>query len=345
MLKILKITSISIVVLLLGIAMVVLKPDLSKEDLKEYWQPPSQFITLPSGATVHYRDQGNPDGPILVLVHGQTGSLHGWEPWVPYLKDDYRIITADMPGHGLTGRIPSDLYSRGSLAKVFEELFAALAIDEKIILVGNSGGGDVSLMYTLNNLHKVAGLALIGSGGSTAMTDWKESQPYLYEMAQLSMNGVNAHVRTLTWKEKLASYYRPPGAVRAALEYYTGENITISDQQVESRDKLTRYQGNRFAQQLMLYHGYADVGPEDMRPRLPDIKVPVLLLQGSEDPIVTVEQAREFERLIEDTQMIVYDGIGHICQIEIPERSAKDLDQFIKSRIIPTLASDPRNEE
>ena len=335
----LKIIGIALAALLVVAVAILFKPNLSKDDLKQYWQPPSKFITLPSGATVHYRDQGKPDGPIVVLVHGQTASLHSWEPWISFLKEDYRIITADMPGHGLTGRIPSDFYSRGNMVKVFEELLTALAIDKRITLVGNSGGGDVSQMFTLENPGKVAGLVLIGAGGSTAFTEWETSQPYLYEMAQKSMNGVNAHIKTLTWRETLAAYYRPPGTIRRTLESYIGVHSAITEELVESKDKLTRYEGNRFAQQLMLYHGYADVGPEDLRPRLPEIQVPTLLMWGSEDPIVTVEQAHEFERLIKDTQLVVYQGVGHVSQIEIPERSANDLDVFMKTRIIPTLAT------
>ena len=68
------------------------KPDLSKDQLTEYINEESEFITLPNGANMHYRDEGNPDGPVLVMVHGGFGSLQNWEGWVPYLKDDRRSV-------------------------------------------------------------------------------------------------------------------------------------------------------------------------------------------------------------------------------------------------------------
>ena len=67
-----------------------------------YANAESQFMDLPGGVRVHYRDEGNAAGPTLVLVHGFSASLHTWEPWVERLGGDYRIISFDLPGHGLT---------------------------------------------------------------------------------------------------------------------------------------------------------------------------------------------------------------------------------------------------
>ena len=343
--KILKITGIIIVALIVVAAAVSYKPDLSKEDLKQYWQAPSQFITLPSGATVHYRDQGNPDGPIIVMVHGQFGSLFNWEQWVPYLKDDYRLISVDMPAHGLTGRIPSDYYSRGNIAKLFEEFFTALNIQKKITVVGNSGGGDVMLFYTLNNPEKVEGVVLIGSGGTTTLQDWKEryvafgAADDVVKSMEKTYNGGTKDVRTLGWFEEFTLYFTPPGVVRLGLEYFMGDPEAITDEMVEQVSDLIRYDGNRYAQALMSYHGYAEVDHDDLIPRLPEIKVPTLLLWGSEDQIIPVSEAREFDQLIEDTRLIIYDGVGHMCQMEIPERSVRDLDTFMKEKVIPAAQS------
>ena len=339
--KILKIIGMVLVALIVLAVAVSYQPDLSKEDLKQYWQEPSQFITLPSGATIHYRDQGNPDGPIIVMMHGQFGSLYNWEQWVPYLKDDYRLITADMPGHGLTGRIPGDFYSRGNISEVFEEFFAALNIEKKITVVGNSAGGDVMLYYTIQNPEKVEGVVLIGSGGTTTFEDWQNlhitdaTSESVIETMERTYNGGSAHVRTLGWFEELALYFRPPGVVRLALGYFMVDPEAITDELVQQIEDLTRYEGNRFAQALMGYHGYAEVDHDDLIPYLPDIKVPTLLLWGSEDHVIPVSEAREFDQLIEDTQLVIYDGVGHMCQMEIPERSARDLDAFMKARIVP----------
>ncbi|HEY5339109.1 MAG TPA: hypothetical protein VIJ85_12950, partial [Rhizomicrobium sp.] len=79
-------------------------PDISRAKLEaKYATPPSEFIMLPDGARAHVRDQGLKTGPVLVLIHGSNASLFTWEPWVSRLFQNFRIVSMDMPGHGLTG--------------------------------------------------------------------------------------------------------------------------------------------------------------------------------------------------------------------------------------------------
>src|ERR1700759_4858338 len=82
----------------------------------KYATPPSQFVdvtyksTLPEAdpaedkpARVHYRIRGPQDAPVIVLLHGSNASLFTWEPWSKRLSDEYRVVSVDLPGHGLTG--------------------------------------------------------------------------------------------------------------------------------------------------------------------------------------------------------------------------------------------------
>ncbi len=74
----------------------------------KYASPASQYADLPGGVRVHYRDEGPRQAArTLVLIHGFSASLHAWEPWVERLSKDYRVVTLDLPGHGLT-RAPGD---------------------------------------------------------------------------------------------------------------------------------------------------------------------------------------------------------------------------------------------
>src|ERR1700744_2613981 len=86
-------------------------PDISRAALEaKYGTPPSQFIVLPDGARAHVRDEGAKTAPVLVLVHGSNASLFTWDPWVARLKNSFRIVRMDMPGHGLTGSGPNHHY-------------------------------------------------------------------------------------------------------------------------------------------------------------------------------------------------------------------------------------------
>jgi hypothetical protein len=91
----------------IGVAVIgylaMLRPDIPYARLEaKYANTASRFVDLPGGVHLHYRDQGNPSGPPVVMIHGFSASLHAWEPWVARLGRDYRIITLDLPGHGLT---------------------------------------------------------------------------------------------------------------------------------------------------------------------------------------------------------------------------------------------------
>src|SRR5262250_896490 len=87
----------------------------------KYGQAPSQFLTLPGGTVAHYRDYaattGEARAPILVLLHGSNSSLHTWEPWAQRLRGTMRVVTVDLPGHGLTGATAEADYSANGMVE------------------------------------------------------------------------------------------------------------------------------------------------------------------------------------------------------------------------------------
>ena len=96
-------TFVVLLVLLAGAWVLLQRPAIPFATLEaRYANPASRYMDLPGGLHVHYRDQGNPKGPPIVMVHGFSASLHTWEPWVARLGKDYRIVTLDLPAHGLT---------------------------------------------------------------------------------------------------------------------------------------------------------------------------------------------------------------------------------------------------
>ena len=135
-----------------GIGLLVFLSDPDIRDLEmraKYALPPSQFITLPSGATVHFRDQGQRNGPAIVLLHGSNASLHTWEPWVAQIGDQFRMVSLDLPSHGLTGAVPGDDYSQEAMAQFVNEFTTVMHI-ERFTLVGHSMGGDVAARFALH---------------------------------------------------------------------------------------------------------------------------------------------------------------------------------------------------
>lgn len=92
---------VSGLVLLVGVLAASLRWDVSASELETRYAPrPSRFLDV-EGLRIHYREQGQ--GPTLLLLHGSNSSLFTWEGWVRELSENYRVITLDLPGHGLTG--------------------------------------------------------------------------------------------------------------------------------------------------------------------------------------------------------------------------------------------------
>src|SRR5688572_11006361 len=102
-----RLTLVSLLVAALGLAGCLAR-DIPYETLEaRYASRASRYADLPGGLRVHYRDEGPRDAPAIILIHGFSASLHAWEPWRDRLADRYRIVTLDLPGHGLT-RAPGD---------------------------------------------------------------------------------------------------------------------------------------------------------------------------------------------------------------------------------------------
>ncbi len=122
-------------------------PDIPRGDLEaKYAKAPSQFVMLPDGARAHVRDQGPRDAPVLVLVHGSNASLFTWTPWVDRLDKTFRVVTLDMPGHGLTGAVPNGDYSQEGMVKFTKEVADKLHL-AKFAIGGNSMGGGIAARF------------------------------------------------------------------------------------------------------------------------------------------------------------------------------------------------------
>jgi pimeloyl-ACP methyl ester carboxylesterase len=65
--------------------------------------------------------------------------------------------------------------------------------------------------------------------------------------------------------------------------------------------------------------------------KLKDITVPTLIMWGEEDSWLPIENGYWFQVCIPNSELIVYEGVGHIPMEEIPERTARDLRKFLKT--------------
>ncbi len=131
----------------------------------KYAMPPSKFVVLADGTRVHYRDRGPRDAPILVLLHGFSGSLFVWEPWSKTLSNQFHVISLDLPGHGLTGAVPSNDYSQAAMTDCLKEFVDKLGL-AKFAVAGNSMGGGVAARFAELYPARITHLILIDAAGA-----------------------------------------------------------------------------------------------------------------------------------------------------------------------------------
>ena len=108
--------------------------------------------------TLHYEDDGNPDGPPILILHGITQSTATWGWLVPHLAADHRVVRLDFRGHGRSGRTPGQYVFRGYVAD-------ATAICEQVlgqpaVLVGHSLGGGTAAGLAQTRPDLVRGVVL-----------------------------------------------------------------------------------------------------------------------------------------------------------------------------------------
>src|SRR6266540_1838700 len=118
----------------------------------------SRWIDL--DGPLHYLDLGGPAGaPVVVCVHGLSGSAVNWSAIAPLLTDRYRLLAPDLAGHGLTRSV-----GRGttvSANRILLHRFLESMPGTPVILMGNSMGGLISLLEAANAPGAVSGLILI----------------------------------------------------------------------------------------------------------------------------------------------------------------------------------------
>jgi len=302
-------------VALLVIAFLIFRtPDTDAAEMRaKYGGPPSQFVAIGEGVTVHLRDEGPKQAPALILLHGSNADLHTWEPWVQALKAKYRVIRFDQVGHGLTGPDPKDDYSRANYVAHVGAVADKLGL-KQFILGGNSMGGKHALAYAIAHPERVTGLVLVdGSGGPMLKLDKKkddeDSGNIGFKIAQTP--GINLLVEQIT----------PRSLIAQSLEQSVSVKSVASEAAVDRYWEMLRYPGNRHATLKRFSQPYDPLGEAEIAA----VATPALILWGEEDRLIPVEAGQWLAKTLPNNRLVVYPGIGHLPQEEAVAATLGDL--------------------
>lgn len=302
-----------LILLIVGAVWFFSVPDIPRGDLEaKYAKPPSQFVMLPDGARAHVRDQGPREAPVLVLVHGSNASLFTWVPWVNRLDKTFRVVTLDMPGHGLTGAVPNGEYSQEAMVAFTLEVADKLHL-AKFAIGGNSMGGGIAARFAEEHPDRVTHLILVDAAGMP--TKQGDKIPLAFRIARTPV------------LNNMMLYITPRSIVTEGLNDAIIHKEIINDRMIDLYWDFARMHGTRAA----TLKRFSLPWNHDVERDIGRIKVPTLILWGTQDHLIPVEAAHKFASAIAGSRLIVYPATGHIPQEEVADESAAAVRAFLSA--------------
>jgi pimeloyl-ACP methyl ester carboxylesterase len=277
--------------------------------LKIDWRPHLQRLQLPGGE-VNYVDIG--EGEPIVFVHGISGSWQNWLENLPHFSRRHRAIALDLPGFGASPMPswPIDMYAYGRLLHDFCE---KLGLGKDVTLVGNSMGGLVAAEAVLSEPARFNRLVLVSAAGF--INTWLPHQRG--KATSRAWNTFGRHVgalATFTVTHRLARWLN----FRFVIRYPSRLRKELLWEQVNSGVPCP---------------GFADaldaVLEYDARDRLEEVEIPVMIVWGFEDWVISAAAALSYHRRIPHSRLEIFEHTGHVPQMERPARFNALLDEFL----------------
>lgn len=212
-------------------------------------------------------------------------------PVIECLSDRMRVIAVDLPGFG-DSPAPSTAWGTSDYSRLVRSLLVERDV-ERAHFVGHSFGAKTSLYLAATLPDVVQKLVLVGSSGLRSAPSMRARLRRSASRGARAMGRLGVpgrKVRDAIYKRIASEDYRNAGPLRPT---------------------------------------FVKVVNEDMSELLPRIAAPTLLVWGSEDDAAPLAHARTMERAIPDAGLIVFEGAGHFCYLEQPDRFCRIVRHFL----------------
>jgi len=254
------------------------------------------------GSRIHYSDSGT--GEVIVLLHGYLESSEVWNGFGHKLAGDFRVLSVDLPGCGLSG-IYGEIHSMEFMATALMELIKSLGIP-KVFMTGHSLGGYVTLAFLELHSSFLSGYCLF------------HSQPFADTPAALDKRKREIEIVKLGKKNLMY----PDNVIRM---FATSNLEKFADALQRSKDIASRIPGEGIIAVLK--------GMMTRPSRLQIMEkgqVPCLWILGTMDNYIPCEEIQAKVKLPSNAKAVVLDGSGHMGFVEEEELSVKIVSEFVK---------------
>ncbi|MBC1607429.1 2-succinyl-6-hydroxy-2,4-cyclohexadiene-1-carboxylate synthase [Listeria welshimeri] len=266
---------------------------------------------LVNGQTYYVTNTVNGEKPVLLMLHGFTGSNKTFQESITHLEEHFSIVAPDLLGHGKTDS--PDEIARYSIERIVEDLVTILQ-ELKIMqcfVLGYSMGGRVATAFASAHPEMVRGLILVSSSPGLAQKDLQESR-------------VQADNR-------LADMLETEG-IRSFVDYW--EKLALfASQEVLSDELKKRIRLERLAQNpnglAMSLRGMGTGKQPSYWNHLADFTFPVLLMTGSLDKKFE-KIAQEMQQLLPNSTHVTVQNAGHAVYLEQPNIFLSQLTNWLE---------------
>ncbi len=249
-------------------------------------------------ATLHYNITGN--GTPLVLIHGFPLSSKIWEKQ-SIVSEKCKLILPDLPG---TGKSAFQTYTLESLAEIIHKDLLEIGI-EKSVIMGHSMGGYLALAYAQKYPESLLGFGLIASHPYSDTADGKAGRQEMID--RVKREGASY----------VPDFYIP--------KIFSENSIKTKKETVQTAVEIMK----RADRGLIIAGQESMMARPDRSHILIKMKVPVLFICGSEDPLVPQKRRDDMTSLVPNCTSVTIQNVGHMPMMESPEDVNFALEHFM----------------
>ncbi len=270
-------------------------------------QPPHQqtqqeWQQVSTEEGVSYLTRG--EGPALLFLHGIGGAARQFGSQLNHFAARHRAVAWDMPGAG--GSAPLPLVTMDSLAAALAGFIRAAGLGRPV-LVGHSLGGMVALHLLAESPHAASALVLAQTSAAFGGKDPAWADRFVADrLAPLDAGRGMADLAP-----------ELVGAMTGDAPDPDGISIAV--------DCIAHTPDSTYRDHTLAMRGF------DRRAALAEIKVPTLVIAGSDDPNAPVPAMRRMAERIPGARYAEIDGAGHLAHLEQPGQFNSVLDAFLRS--------------
>jgi 3-oxoadipate enol-lactonase len=242
----------------------------------------------PLNDRLHAIVDGPADHPVLILGTSLGTTCALWEPLVPALANHFRVVRYDHLGHGGSA-VPEGPYTIERLGRATLGLLDRLGLGT-VSYAGLSLGGMVGMWLAINAPERIDRLALLCTAARLPAEPWQD------RVAAVRLGGLRAIADPV-----LARWFTPgwaashPDVVQA---FRAGLESTPQDGYVGCCEAIAAM---------------------DLRPELPGIAAPSVVIGGAQDAAIPVDYQVEIAEAMPGARLVVVDGAAHLAPVEQTE--------------------------